>query len=207
MPNAEFHSARRAPHPACDHAARWPAHWTGGFTLVEVVLGGLVLAIAIAAILGAYVGQLTLNEHARNLSMAINDANRVIEQIRQQNSPCAGAAPSIQWPSDGSWNGWLGNLAAGGGKSIQPDPNNNEFVATTCQEADGSPTYPSCSAADTAGANPVRVTVAVCWRHRGRIIGECDDTTPPTPNEGRVVANDTAAIDSPAMLTTLVTCR
>lgn len=45
-----------------------------GLTLVEVVLAALILAIVVSAILGAYMGQVTLNEHARNLSFAINDA-------------------------------------------------------------------------------------------------------------------------------------
>jgi len=55
-------------------------HSSDGFTLAEVVLGGMALTVAIAAILGAYIGQLTLNEHARNLSAAIQDANWVIVQ-------------------------------------------------------------------------------------------------------------------------------
>ena len=58
-----------------------------GMTLIELVLGALTLVVAIAAILGAYLGQLTLNEHARNISLAVHDANRVIEQIRQENTP------------------------------------------------------------------------------------------------------------------------
>ena len=79
-----------------------------GFTLIEVLLAGLTLMIAITALLGAYLGQVTLNEHARNLSLAVHDANRVIEQIRQDNLSCT--TPEID-PSDlagaghqSSWN-------------------------------------------------------------------------------------------------------
>ena len=176
-----------------------------GFTLAEIVLGGMLLSIALAAILGSYVGEVTLNEHARNLSLAIQDANRVIEQIRQNNAACSPNPPLAQWPSGASWDGWLNDPAAGGGKSLQPDPTNNELVVVTCQaQAGGAPV--DCTA---AGPDPLRVTVAVCWRHRGRIIGECaangaalqPDETVSVPNE------DLDIIQSPAMLTTLVTCR
>src|SRR3989338_8878339 len=176
----------------------------GGFTLAEVVLGAMALSVAIAAILGAYIGQLTLNEHARNLSVAIQDANRVIEKIRQQNTPCAGgtsaptALPPAPYTLVTEWDAWL--QAAGGGKSIQPTPNVNELVVLTAQNRDGTPL--------AANANPIRVTAAVCWRHRNRTIGECDwNGTNLVANELLNMPTDTTAIDSPAMLTTLVTCR
>ena len=192
-----------------------PPHRTSGFTLAEVVLGGTVLAVAVAAILGAYVGQVTLNEHARNLSLAIQDANRVIEQIRQNNATCL--TPNVVPAGFATWNAWL--EGSGGPKSIQP--NTAELIAVTCQEKDGGTTPDKyCNGtqvgpaewegAGTAGTlNLLRVTVAVCWRHRGRIIGEC------TPLGAALQAADGGngpntifgVIESPAMLTTLVTCR
>lgn len=192
---------------------RWNRRNRDGFTFTEIVLGAMVLAIAIAAILGAYVGQITLNEHARNLSLAIHDANRVIEQIRQNNTTC-GNAPTAQPPSgtvlnngfEIGWDNWL--ATAGGGRSLPPGPAGNELVVATCQNRNG--IVVSC-AAPPSGTDPLRVTVAVCWRHRERTIGECTwnaGTSTLTPNDAVVVAADTASvIDSPAMLTTLVTCR
>lgn len=177
-----------------------------GFTLAEVLLGGMALSVAIAAILGAYLGQLTLNEHARNLSVAIQDANRVIERIRQQNTPCAApaTAPSADAPAGfATWDAWLAADAAaggGGGKSIQPAPNVNELVVLTAQDRDGGTLQ--------LGENPIRVTAAVCWRHRNRTIGECTwNATNLVADENVAMPSDTTAIDSPAMLTTLVTCR
>ncbi len=174
-----------------------------GFTLAEVILGGVVLAIAAAAILGAYVGQVTLNEHARNLSLAVNDATRVVEQMRQQTSTCTTPNVSHTLANAGatSWDNWL--EAFGGGKSIRPDPANNERIVVTCQTQGGA------LDADCVGPNPILVSVAVCWRHRGRIIGECQaNGVALLENEGLTYsATDTAAIDSPAMLTTLITCR
>jgi type II secretory pathway pseudopilin PulG len=85
-----------------------------GFTLVEIVLGAVTLAIVTSAVLGAYVGQITLNEHARNLSLAVQDANRVIEAIREDNAGCT--APDIV-PDDGStsWDQWMSTGGAGDG--------------------------------------------------------------------------------------------
>ena len=146
---------------------------TSGFTLAEVVLGGMALSVAVAAILGAYIGQLTLNEHARNLSVAIQDANRVIEQLRQQNTSAAGCttAPTAVPPTGAwgtNWDLWLDNAGGGGGKSIQPTPAVNELVVVTAQDRDGNINWTPGS-----GLNPIRVTAAVCWRHRNRTLGEC----------------------------------
>ena len=192
-----------------------------GFTLAEVLLGGVALAVAIAAILGAYLGQVTLSEHARNLQLAVQDANRVMEQLRQKNIGC-GSTPSVV-PTDGAanWNAWLD--AAGGGKSIQPNPTANERIVVTCQKRDGgSAATDYCGSANQVGNewvsqagattnfNPIRVTVAVCWRHRNRTLGECTwDGAALNPDDaGVTVASDTAGVvDSPAMLTTLITCR
>ncbi len=87
------------------------------FTFIEVVLGILVLTVA--AIIGAYMGQLTLSEHARNLSLAVNDANRIIETIRQRNSPCVvavtGSSPTALSSTGANWDAWLADPSAGGG--------------------------------------------------------------------------------------------
>ena len=167
-----------------------------GFTLAEVVLGGAVLVVAVAAILGAYVGQVTLNEHARNLSSAIQDANRIIEEVRHQNSSCT--APTALPPAPyntlvSRWDEWLANAV--GGKSIQP----NELIVVTAQNRDGTASW-----APPPGDNQIRVTAAVCWRHRNRTIGECAwDGTVLSASD----TNGNGVIESPAMLTTLVTCR
>ena len=168
------------------------------FTLVELVIGAAVLAIAIAALLGAWLGQLTLNEHARNLTWAMNDANRVMERLRQLNTGCTSptsTVPAGAGCDDGtcnSWDEWLNSTVAagsGGGKSVQPSPTTNELVLVQ----------------QTAGPDPLQITVAICWRHRGRVLGECnaalawvDGTAPYTAN---------GIPESPAMLTTLMTCR
>jgi len=176
-----------------------------GFTLAELLIGATMLAIAIAALLGAFLGQTILNEHARNLTWAINDANRVMERLRQQNTGAGCTTPSWTAPNEcdpggisacvdtdadasrtTAWDDWLSDTV-GGGKSIQPDPLTNELVVVTA-----------------TGTDPIQLTVAVCWRHRNRVIGEC------TWNGAALAANDAdgdGVIDSLAMLSTVMTCR
>ena len=194
-----------------------------GFTLVELIIGAAVLAIAIAALLGAFLGQITLNEHARRLTLAMNDANRAMEQLRRVNTGCA-SQPSASLSSlpggFTSWDQWLKDTTVngGGGVSIPPVPA-EERVFVTCQD---NATLNACGTSNQVGTgewktaagntayDPIRITVAVCWRHRGRVLGECTwngaalqqadgtmGTLYPTAN----------VIESPAMLTTLMTCR
>jgi Tfp pilus assembly protein PilV len=193
--------------------ARGVGRGLSGLTLIEVVLGTLALSVALAALLGAYLGQVTLNEHARNLSLAAHDANRVVEQLRLNNVGCAGA-PSAA--AAGGWNAWLNGQVPG--KSIQnPNQNAEEFVVVTCQNrgadaycGNAAPAQVAAQEWASQGAattfDPLRVTVAVCWRHRNRTIGEC------AWNGAALTANDAGGdndgvVESPAMVTTLVTCR
>lgn len=204
-----------------------------GFTLIEFVLATLTLVVAATAILGAYVGQVTLNEHARNLSLAIQDASRVIEQLRVNNTATPGGAACVgvvgstavfptAVPSGGftSWDAWL-NVQPGG-RSLQSQ---FERVVVTCQDTTtGTPNQCRQTGANNvqvgtgesnvhstlAGGpyDPIKVTVAVCWRHRNRNIGQCSGTGPLTPDDSVSFPNNTPnVIESPAMLTTIITCR
>src|SRR3989338_4691942 len=116
------HSALRTPH---SHVS------CRGFTLIEIMLGTSIMVIVLVAMLGSFLGQSTLNQNSRNMMAAMNDATRVMEQIRQQNSTsvadswCAtaglpSAAPPIN-PSTNQayvrWDDWL--RAQNLGKSIQ----------------------------------------------------------------------------------------
>jgi len=183
-----------------------------GFTLIELMVGVFVLSIASLAIIGAFISQATLNEHAYNLTRSAHDANRVLEQIRRQNSSgCAAPTAGVA----GGWDAWLAGQNPG--KSILTgNVAAEQLILVTCEDEDG-----GALAADACGTNqvdaaewrsqaantafdPIRVTVAVCWRHRGRVMGEC------TWNGAALSANDADAdgvITSPSTLTTLITCR
>lgn len=172
-----------------------------GLTLIELIISAAMLAIAIAALFGAFLGQTVLNEHARNLSWAMNDANRVMERLRQQNIGCA--TPSATPPTGfASWDGWLADpTTGGGGKSLPQNPAVNELIVVTCQNRTG-------TAACTAGTDPVRLTVAVCWRHRNRTLGECTwSGSQLTASDGSNGFASNGVIESTAMLSTLMTCR
>lgn len=171
-------------------ARRWrERRCAHGVTLAEFLMGAVILAIAIGALLGAFVGQLTVSEHARNLTWATNDAARVMEQLREQNSGSGCSTPSVAAPTGfASWDAWLldTTTSGGGGESIGGP---NELVVVT-----------------PVGTDPLQVTVAVCWRHRKRTIGECTwNGTVLSPNPG--AGGNPAVTESPAMLSTLMTCR
>ena len=165
-----------------------------GFTLPELLIGATLLMIGVVAMLAATVSQFTLNEHARNLSWASNDASRVMERIRQQNSGSSCTTPSATAPTGfASWDAWLADTSTngGGGKSVESNQAGHELVVVT-----------------PSGTDPLTVTVAICWRHRGRVIGECTwNGSALVADESLVMASDTTAIDSPAMLSTAMTCR
>src|SRR3989338_6029530 len=132
------HSALRTPH---SHVS------CRGFTLIEIMLGTSIMVIVLVAMLGSFLGQSTLNQNSRNMMAAMNDATRVMEQIRQQNTGCS--IPSAVPPANYTrWDDWL--RAQNPGKSIQPSSGSSqdvELVAVTCQ--DGSGTFSYCGVAAT----------------------------------------------------------
>ena len=223
-----------------------PERRTAGFTLIEMMMGASIIAVVVVALMGAFLGQSYLNAHARNLTAAMNDATRVMEEIRRQNTgaSCAGGIPSARPPQTPaaytSWNLWLNAPAQG--KSIQqPNQNQFELIAVTCQEVDdqdgdgtrneycgrggATPQVGSTEWRTAIGPttfNPIRVTIGVGWHQRSRSAGgEFTYRPASTVTVGKIeipvpatftVAGDinppaNGVIDSPAMLTTLVTCR
>lgn len=169
----------------------YPATNTFGLTLFEILISITVLAASILVILGVPTAQLTLVEHGRYLNSAMNDVSRVVDQMRRQNTAAACTTPSLTVPGGfASWDAWLTDTnTGGGGKSIQPNPAVNELIVV-----------------GVSGTNPLAVTVAACWRHRSRTIGECSwNGTALTPNPA---AGGSATItESPAMISTRITCR
>jgi len=221
---------------------------TAAFTMIELMIGVAILAIAITALLGAFIGQMQLNEHARNLTYATNDATRVMEQLRLLNtgpsckaSGTVGIPSAIPPPGFYTWDAWLAAPASaggGGGKSVEPTFPNHELIVVTCHNNDLSQ---YCGTADNNSGqigytsvgpqgewqqlaatppfsdttfDPIRLDVAVCWRvgagpSRQRIIGECawNATTNSLFADNTTDANKNGVIDSPVMLTTIMTCR
>lgn len=163
-----------------------------GMTLVEFLIGAVVLVVAVVSLLGVSVGQAGLNEHARNLSWAISDASRVVEELRRLNAaPNCTATPSAG-PANPGWDEWL--RLTGGGKSLEPNGlpvRSREVVAVS-----------------SSGTDPLQITVAICWRHRNRIFGECTwNGTTLTPTQGANNFPNDTIFQSQAMIATEMTCR
>ena len=181
------------------------------FTLIEMMLGASIMVVVIVALMGAFFGQGFLGATARNLNLAMNDATRVVEQIRQQNSTggCPNGYPSAIPPlPSASWNAWLNAQ----GKSIRQGRNDAaasatdnsfELVAVTCQDQDGGNQPTDYCGPTQVGAqewkigpaanptfDPIRITVAVGWRQSQRGIGQDFRYTPAGQTvQGKVVVN------------------
>ena len=168
---------------------------------MEFLIAAMLFTVSIVALLGAYVSQSALNEHARDLSWAMTDANRVMEEIRLRNSnPCVGvgAVPVATSPLGGvnpgpGWDDWL--RGAGGGKSLEQaaaPARSQEYVVVSGIE----------------GTDPMQITVAVCWREHARIVGECAwNGAVLSPSQGSNGFPNDGIIQSQVMLMTRMTCR
>ena len=165
-----------------------------GMTLVELLIGAVVLVVAILSLLGVSVGQAQLNEHARNLSWAISDAGRVVEEMRRINSGAGCTTPSAASPGGSvSWNAWL--AGPGGGKSL-------ELTGLPAESRE------SVAVSQTGGPDPLQMTVAICWRHRNRTFGECTwNGATLTPQQGANNFPNDTIFQSQAMIATEMTCR
>ncbi|HAJ57806.1 MAG TPA: hypothetical protein DCL35_08635 [Candidatus Omnitrophica bacterium] len=53
-----------------------------GFTLLELMIASAVIIVALAGLLSTYVACLELNETTKNTNLALNSAQKVLEEIR-----------------------------------------------------------------------------------------------------------------------------
>lgn len=179
-----------------------------------------VLFVSVTAVLSTQQGLSQMGTHARNLSLANIDVQRVIEQIRIQNAACTTVPAAIPLAGN-SWNAWLEDASGGGGKSLPAALNGTMVVS--CRSLDntafcsrnqiGSGEWQYFQSPVSSDQSPMRITVSACWNDRGRIIGECkpDTANPPAliPDDSLpYAASDVAyVIDSVASVTTLITCH
>ncbi|MFH1854584.1 MAG: type II secretion system protein [Candidatus Omnitrophota bacterium] len=114
-----------------------------GFTLLELMIGAAVLIIALVGLIAAYVGCFALNESARNLTIAANDAQCVMEEIRDVNIPTNITAEN--------WTDWAASNPPSGGGCNRLD---NETVTVT---------YPSGT-----DAEPLEILITISWTEKSR---------------------------------------
>ena len=111
-----------------------------GFTLVEVMVGVFVLLVSILAALSGFLGSMFLNNSSSNLTIAVNDAQYVLEQIKGLDyTTCTQYLPNACY--------------------ALPTFNNLPGVETV--SFDPAPT--------TLGANIRKITIKVSWQDKGQI--------------------------------------
>ena len=107
------------------------------FTLPELLIAAIIMAVAFLMILTIYANCSYLDEAGRNLIVATSHADFVMEDIR--NTAFSSISTNI---NSGNWNWSSANITA-----AQLTPLNNESIAT-----------------QVSGTNPLDVTVTVTWR-------------------------------------------
>lgn len=107
------------------------------FTLAELLISAIIMAVAFIMILEVYANCSSLEEAGRNLIVATSHANFVMEDIR--NTSFSSISTNI---SSGYWNWNSTNIT-----SAQLTPLNNESITT-----------------QSSGTNLLDVTVTVTWR-------------------------------------------
>ena len=107
------------------------------FTLPELLIAAIIMAVAFLMILTIYANSSYLDEAGRNLIVATSHADFVMEDIR--NTTFSSISTNI---NSGNWNWNSTNITA-----AQLTPMNNESIAT-----------------QVSGTNPLDVTVTVTWR-------------------------------------------
>lgn len=111
----------------------------GGFTLLEIMISIAIMVGAILAISGLFLTYAVLIETSKNTTVAVNNAQAVLEAIRNTD-PFTAANVTANYPAGV-------NLAPGFGF----DKLNNEAI------------YPSYS-----GTDPLQITITVNWQEKTR---------------------------------------
>jgi len=111
-----------------------------GFTLVELLISMTVLGIVLFALLFGYMQCFKINEMSQNTTIALEDAQKVIEQMRSL------SVNSLTDITNVDWTGWAANNAC-----------------TFTIDNDLSKLYPQGQSAD-----PLEICVTVKWQERGR---------------------------------------
>ena len=114
------------------------------FTLIELVIAATLLTIAILTTAFSTLNLQDLGELSKEKFVAVADANRVIEAMRDT------ANTSLAILRNTDWNAWALNNVINT-KGANEVPLNQESVAV-----------------NFTGTNPVQVVFTLSWRHRQR---------------------------------------
>lgn len=123
----------------------------GGFTLIEMSVAILLLAVGMVALWSAILSGLMLVESGRNVAQASEDARTVLEEVRR----LAGA--NLNQVTSTNWGNWAANPNGGN----LTDPN---FRTTPPPLANETVTVTFIDPAD----DPLIATVTVAWVEKAR---------------------------------------
>ncbi|HTZ11631.1 MAG TPA: hypothetical protein VMD04_04575 [Candidatus Margulisiibacteriota bacterium] len=141
------------------------------FTLMEMLLAVAILAYILCGMLAMYISCFDLISTSRNMSIATNAAEGLMEQIRSYNfTQIASDYDQLTFTVNG--------LPAQNMGVVYVNDTNPELL---------------------------QVTISVCWRQKGRIIGE--DTNLNGVLNGAEDVNGNNIIDSPVELVSLIVNR
>lgn len=159
---------------------------TRAFTLMELMIASLILALVLVGLLGSYIASMQLTEISRNTSLAMNDAQAATEIIEEYIVNCPLINPACT----------NANIKALYDNQAFPLLG---FVSGT--------TGSGVSYIDDTNPDLLRITVTVCWRQsRGRVIGEDANLNGQfDAGEDTITVNN--ALDSPAQIITYVARR
>lgn len=122
---------------------------------MELMIGAGILVTAISALLATYITTAALIESSRNTTTALNDATRVMEQIRNN------AATSFNSVTQTDWTTWADNNGA--------DTLTDESISVCYYTLAGTLIF--CGTGTTAN-NPIEVRITVSWTERNRSRSE-----------------------------------
>ncbi len=109
-----------------------------GFTLIELICAVAILVTALVGLLSSYSGCFNLVQSSANTSIALNEAQRIMEDARKRN--LRANIVNENWPA------WIVNQGC--------NCLNSETINVS---------YP-----DGAGTNPLQILVRVDWIEKGR---------------------------------------
>lgn len=153
---------------------------SNAFTLMELMIAALILALVLVGLLASYISCMQLTEITRNISIAVNVVQAKAEEIKKQSE--------LPLTEDHDY------------ETLKTDYNGASFTTPRLNGI-------GVSYVDDANPKLVKITVSLSWRQsRGMVIGEDKNLNGQWDSgEDTLIANNT--LDSPAEIVTYIAKR
>ena len=177
-----------------------------GFTLVELMMAAAVTAVALLGLLGVFSGCFGVDESARDLTVAMNGARHIMEELRtfRDEARITTNASRDDFPAD--FQAEISNFRNSG------IPNWGILHRVAIDIFDDGSDPDGVSETWGSGADPEKlfwISVSVSWMQRGgRIYGEDNGAGGSAALDGNIGGsedgNNNGILDSPAQVITLM---